>query len=74
MKVKTVSATVTKMVQAAQYEPLTISVTVTADLEEGDSAKKAKRKLYESASESVHEFMAEEIKLWRRKKKADSKE
>ena len=67
MKRKTVSVTVQKTVQAAQYEPVTISVTETADLEADDKSKAVKRKLYESASESVHEYMKEELKLWKRK-------
>lgn len=71
MKNKTISVTVTKMVQAAQYEPLTISVTQSAELEAGDKAKECKRKLYEAASSSVHEYMGEELKLWRRKSKND---
>lgn len=70
MKTKEITVTVTKMVQAAQYEPLTMSVSVTAELEAGDKAEKVKRKLYESASESVHEFMVEELKLWKRKAKS----
>lgn len=69
MKRKTVSVTVQKTVQAAQFEPLVISVTETADLEADDKASVAKRKLYESASESVHKFMKEELKLWKRKSK-----
>lgn len=69
MKRKTVSVTVTKVVQAEQYEPVTVSVSETADLEDGDKASETKRKLYESASKSLHKFMREEIKLWRRKSK-----
>ena len=66
MKRKTVSVTVTKVVQAAPFEPVTISVTETADL--GDTkASEAKQKLYESASASVHRFMKEELTLWKRK-------
>lgn len=72
MKTKTISVTVQKTVQAEQFEPVVIAVTMEASLEDGDTAKKVKRKLYESASESVHEFMGEELKLWRRKKKASS--
>lgn len=71
MKRKSVSVTVSKVVQAAQYEPVTVSITETAELEAGDKAGEAKRKLYESASKSLHEFMKEEIKLWRRKAKQE---
>lgn len=70
MKRKTVSVTVTKTVQAAQFEPVVISVTETADLEDGDKASVAKQKLYESASASVHRFMKEELTLWKRKSKS----
>lgn len=70
MKRKEVSVTVTKTVQAAQFEPVTVSVTETATLEAGDKASTAKDKLYESASESLHKFMKEELKLWRRKSKS----
>lgn len=69
MKRKSVSVTVTKTVQAAQFEPVTVSVVEAADLEAGDKASEVKRKLYESASKSLHEFMGEELKLWRRKSK-----
>lgn len=66
MKRKTVSVTVTKVVQAAQFEPVTISVTETADIGD-DKASEVKQKLYESASASVHRFMKEELTLWKRK-------
>lgn len=69
MKRKTVTVTVQKTVQATQFEPIVISVTETAELEEGDKASEAKAKLYESASTSLHKFMKEEIKLWKRKSK-----
>jgi hypothetical protein len=72
MKVTTVTVHVQKTVQAAQFEPVVIGVTLTAELEAGDKVSKVKRKLYESASESVHELMPEEIKLWRRNKKKSS--
>jgi len=56
-------------VQAASYEPVVISVTEVADLEDGEKASEVKRKLYESASGSLHKFMQEELKLWKRKSK-----
>lgn len=69
MKRKSVTVTVAKTVQAGPYEPVVISVAETAELEEGDKASEVKRKLYESASASLHKYMKEELKLWRRAKK-----
>lgn len=66
MKRKTVSVTVTKVVQAQQFEPVTISVTETADVGD-EKPSQVKRELYESASASVHRFMKEELTLWKRK-------
>lgn len=69
MKRKSVSVSVQKTVQAASYEPVVISVTEVADLEDGEKASEVKRKLYKSASDSLHTFMQEELKLWKRKSK-----
>lgn len=69
MKRRTVSVTVTKMVQAAQYEPLTISITESAELEGEEKVSQIRTKLYESASKGVHKLMIEELTLWKRKSK-----
>jgi hypothetical protein len=71
MKRKSITVTVTKTVQAAAFEPVVISVAETAELEDGDKASSVKAKLYASASASVHEYMKEELTLWRRKAKKD---
>jgi hypothetical protein len=70
MKRKTLSVTVTKVVQAAQFEPLTVSITEVAELEEGDKVKKVRDRLYESVSDSLHAVMGEELKRWKRKSKS----
>lgn len=69
MKRKTISITLTKMVQAAQYEPLTVTITETAEMEDGDKVKDVRSKLYESASKGLHEVMREELTRWKRKSK-----
>lgn len=69
MKRKIVSVTVTKVVQAAQFEPLTVSITESAEIEEGDKVIKVRNRLYESASEGLHEIMGKELKRWKRKSK-----
>jgi hypothetical protein len=70
MKVREISVTVQKTVQAVQFEPVVVAVTMTAELEAGDKASKVRAKLYEAASEGVHEHMQEELKLWKRKAKS----
>ncbi len=70
MKRKVVSVTLTKTVQAHQFEPLTVSITESAELEDGDKAGKVRDKLYESASSGLHEIMVKELKLWKRKEKS----
>ena len=70
MKRKSLSVTVTKVVQAAQFEPLTVSITEVAELEEGDKVKKVRARLYESVSDSVHAVMKEELTRWKRKSKS----
>lgn len=69
MKRRTVSVTVTKVVQAAQFEPLTISIIESAELEGEEKVSEVRTKLYESASRGVHKLMKEELKLWKRKNK-----
>lgn len=69
MKRKVVSVTLTKTVQASQFEPLTVSITESAELEADDKPARVRNKLYESASEGLHEIMVKELKLWKRKKK-----
>lgn len=70
MKRKMVSVTLTKVVQAHAYEPLTVSITESAELEDGDKASKVREKLYESASAGLHEIMGKELKRWKRKEKS----
>lgn len=69
MKRKMVSVTLAKTVQASQFEPLVVTYTESAELEEGDKISRVREKLYESASEGLHEIMGKELKRWKRKKK-----
>jgi len=69
MKRKTISVTITKTKQVVQFEPLTVTVTEVAELEEGDKASDAKAKLYESVSKSVKQFMEEETTKWKKRAK-----
>lgn len=67
MKIKrsSVSVTVTRTVQVAQYQPSTVSVTETADVPAGMKASDVKAALYESASASTQKYMRAEIKKYR---------
>lgn len=69
MKRRTVSVTVAKVVQAAPFEPLTISVVESAEVESDEKVSDVRTKLYESASRGVHKLMKEELTLWKRKAK-----
>lgn len=70
MKRKMVQVTLTKTVQASQFEPLTVSITESAELEQGDKVRVVREKLYESASDGLHDIMVKELKLWKRKNKS----
>ena len=67
IKRTSVSVTVSRTVQVRNYTPSTVTVTETAEVGEGQSAQKVKDALYESASDSMQEYMRKEIKKYREK-------
>lgn len=69
MKRKMVSVTLSKTVQAHQFEPLVVTITESAEVESGEKVREVRDKLYESASVGLHKIMVKELKLWKRKSK-----
>ncbi len=70
MKRRVVTVTVQKTKQIPQFEPSLVSVTESAEIEDGENAKEVRTMLYESASKAVKKFMKEEIESWNRKSKS----
>lgn len=69
MKRKSITVTLTKTVQASQFEPLIVTISETAEMGEGDKVSDVREKLYESTSKGLHKVMGEELTRWKRKSK-----
>jgi hypothetical protein len=60
-KTKTMTVTVTRMVQLKQYEPFTVTVAETVELENGDDKLLVRNETYASISKSVTKYINHEI-------------
>lgn len=60
-KIKTITVTVSKMVQLRQYEPFTVTVAEIVELETGDDKLTVRNETYASISKSVTKYINHEI-------------
>ncbi|EMI5828490.1 TPA: hypothetical protein ACP7Q5_004961 [Escherichia coli] len=65
MKVTRISVNLSKTVQAVTYEPVSVSFSMDAELEAGDTVKEARAALYEEAARGVRLMMKKELRRWR---------
>jgi hypothetical protein len=62
MKPKSVTVTVSKTIQVAQYEPLTIQIVETHDLESEDNPREVRSQLVASLSKSLRISMKKALR------------
>lgn len=62
IKRKAVSVVVQRTVQLKQFHPVTLTVSESAEVMEGQSVKDIKLELYKSATESVTKFLNQEVR------------
>jgi hypothetical protein len=61
---KTTTVTYTKTLQVVQFEPVTISVSETYDLEPGDDVVSVRAHAYNSCAKSAVRYLNNELKRW----------
>ncbi|QBQ74673.1 hypothetical protein BcepSauron_293 [Burkholderia phage BcepSauron] len=65
MKIRRISVSLSKTIQAARFEPVEVGFSVDADLEDDDDIAEARAELYKEASKSVRLMMKRDLKTWR---------
>ncbi len=70
MKIKTIKVSISKTMQAVQFEPVTVTVEHTAELGVDDDVKAVRENLYKRTSASAESFIKQEVLKYRRLHKA----
>lgn len=70
MKIRTIKVSVSKTIQAVQFEPVTVTVEHTAELAIGDDVKTVRESLYKRASAATEDYVTREVIKYRRIHKA----
>ena len=60
MKTKEITVTVAKTIQIVQYEPVNITVSHTANLDEDDDPQEASMELYKVCTKAIAKFLENE--------------
>jgi hypothetical protein len=61
MKITTVTVTLSRTVRPRQYEAVAVSLTQTAELEEGDKVSLVRKELYEATSKNLDTMLNLEL-------------
>jgi hypothetical protein len=61
MKISTVSVTISRTVRPRQYEAVAVTLTQSAELEEGDKASMVRKDLYEATSKALDVMLTLEL-------------
>lgn len=66
LKIKSMTLRIEKTIQVVKFEPVTVSLSQTVDIEEGDARREIRKLLYKDTSNAVNVMMGQELELWRK--------
>jgi ABC-type transporter Mla subunit MlaD len=66
LKIKSMTLTIEKTIQVVKFEPVSVRLSQTVDIEEGDARREIRKLLYKDTSNSVNVMMGQELELWRK--------
>lgn len=66
LKIKSMTLTIEKTIQVVKFEPVSVRLSQTVDIEEGDARREIRKLLYKDTSNAVNVMMGQELELWRK--------
>lgn len=64
-KKRTIKVSISKTTQVVQYEPVTVLIEESVELEADEDPEETRSELYESVSDAVTRYMKKERKKWK---------